>query len=105
MRVMNEEPFGPVALMIRFSETDEAIEEANRLPYGLASYAFSRSQKTVDALMRDVQAGMMTVNHLGIGPAETHFGGVRDSGYGSEGGPEAIEAYLVPKFVTLDPTA
>ncbi|MCO5066595.1 MAG: NAD-dependent succinate-semialdehyde dehydrogenase [Rhizobiaceae bacterium] len=105
MRIMNEEPFGPLALICRFSDIEEAISEANRLPYGLASYAFSRSQKRVDALMQNVKAGMMTVNHLGIGQPETHFGGVRDSGYGSEGGPEAVEAYLVSKFVTIDPTA
>ncbi|NEI73672.1 aldehyde dehydrogenase family protein [Rhizobium lusitanum] len=105
MRAMNEEPFGPVALVRRFSGIDEVIEEANRLPFGLASYAFARSTKTISTLAREVSVGMMTINHLGIGLPETHFGGVRDSGYGSEGGPEAVEAYLVAKFLTQDTAA
>lgn len=105
MRAMNEEPFGPVALVRRFSEIEEVIEEANRLPFGLASYAFARSTKTINTLAREVNVGMMTINHLGIGLPETHFGGVRDSGYGSEGGPEAVEAYQVAKFLTQDTSA
>lgn len=105
MKAMNEEPFGPVALIRRFSDIEDVIAEANRLPFGLASYAFARSTKTVATLAREVKVGMMTINHLGIGLPETHFGGVRDSGYGSEGGPEAVEAYLVAKFLTQDTAA
>ncbi len=100
MRIMNEEPFGPVALVMPFRDLDEVVTEANRLPYGLAAYAFSRSAKTVAALSEGVETGMMTVNHLGLALPETPFGGVKDSGYGSEGGPEALEAYTVTKFVT-----
>jgi len=100
MRVMNEEPFGPLAAIMPFEEMDDLVQEANRLPYGLASYAFTRSAKTASALAASVEVGMMTINHLGLALPEVPFGGVRDSGYGSEGGSEAIEAYLNTKFVT-----
>nr|WP_274631024.1 NAD-dependent succinate-semialdehyde dehydrogenase [Mesorhizobium shangrilense] len=100
-RIMNEEPFGPVAIVNRFSTVEEAIAEANRLPYGLASYAFTRSTETADALGKRIVAGMTTINHNGLALPEVHFGGVRDSGYGSEGGTEAINAYLTPKLVSL----
>ncbi len=100
MRIMNEEPFGPVALVMPFQDLDEAIEEANRLPFGLSAYAFARSAKTVSALSDRVETGMLTVNHLGLALPETPFGGVKDSGYGSEGGTEAMEAYFTSKFVT-----
>ncbi|MFG1478027.1 NAD-dependent succinate-semialdehyde dehydrogenase [Xanthobacter sp. V4C-4] len=100
MRMMNEEPFGPLAMMLPFSDFEEAVTEANRLPYGLASYAFTRSAKTANAVANAVEAGMMTINHLGLALPEVPFGGVKDSGYGSEGGSEAIEAYLNPKFVS-----
>ncbi|GGF70076.1 NAD-dependent succinate-semialdehyde dehydrogenase [Azorhizobium oxalatiphilum] len=100
MRMMNEEPFGPMAMMLPFSDFDEVVDEANRLPFGLAAYAFTRSAKTANAVASQVQTGMMTINHLGLALPEVPFGGVKDSGYGSEGGSEAIEAYLNPKFVT-----
>lgn len=99
-RIMNEEPFGPVAVISSFRGLDDVIEEANRLPYGLASYAFTRSTRTATAIASSVEAGMMTVNHIGLALPEVPFGGVKDSGYGSEGGLEAIEAYLNTKFVT-----
>ena len=76
------------------------IAEANRLPYGLASYAFTRSAKTANAVAAQVEAGMMTLNHMGLALPEVPFGGIKDSGYGSEGGSEAIEAYLNTKFVS-----
>ena len=76
------------------------IEEANRLPFGLASYAFTRSARTVETLADSVEAGMMTINHLGLALPETPFGGMKDSGYGSEGGAESMDAYLTTKFVT-----
>ncbi|MFG1402647.1 NAD-dependent succinate-semialdehyde dehydrogenase [Xanthobacter sediminis] len=100
MRMMNEEPFGPLAMMLPFHDFDEAVAEANRLPYGLASYAYTRSARTANAVAGAVEAGMMTINHLGLALPEVPFGGIKDSGYGSEGGSEAIEAYLNPKFVS-----
>jgi succinate-semialdehyde dehydrogenase/glutarate-semialdehyde dehydrogenase len=99
-RVMNEEPFGPLALVNRFSTFEEAMNEANRLDYGLASYAYSRSNKTVTALSGRIESGMISINHHGIALPETPFGGMKDSGYGWEGGAEAIEAYLATKFVS-----
>jgi succinate-semialdehyde dehydrogenase/glutarate-semialdehyde dehydrogenase len=100
MKAMNEEPFGPLALMVPFRDFDEVVEESNRLPFGLAAYAFTRSAKTANAIASQVETGMMTINHLGLALPETPFGGVKDSGYGSEGGSEAIEAYLNTKFVS-----
>lgn len=99
-RLMNEEPFGPIAVFNRFSTFDEVIAEANRLPYGLASYAYTRSAKTAQALGAEIQAGMVSINHHGLAIPETPFGGIKDSGMGSEGGSEAVEAYLNTKFVT-----
>lgn len=99
-RAMNEEPFGPVALMSRFKDFDEAMTEANRLPYGLASYAYTRSVKTATALATGIESGMLSINHQGLALPELPFGGMKDSGYGSEGGLEAVEAYLATKFVS-----
>jgi succinate-semialdehyde dehydrogenase/glutarate-semialdehyde dehydrogenase len=99
-RVMNEEPFGPLAIIAPFLSFDDVVTEANRLPFGLASYAFTRSAKTANGIAAAVEAGMMTINHMGLALPEVPFGGVKDSGYGSEGGSEAIEAYLNTKFVT-----
>ncbi|HEY7580570.1 MAG TPA: NAD-dependent succinate-semialdehyde dehydrogenase [Acetobacteraceae bacterium] len=99
-RVMNEEPFGPLAVISRFGSFDEVVSEANRLPYGLAAYAYTRSAKTANAVAAAVESGMMAINHHGLALPEVPFGGVKDSGYGSEGGSEAIESYLNTKFVT-----
>ena len=99
-RAMTEEPFGPMALINPFKSFDDAIQEANRLPFGLAAYAWTRSARTAQQVAAAVQTGMITINHLGLGMPETPFGGVKDSGYGSEGGTEALEAYLNPKFVS-----
>ena len=99
-RVQNDEPFGPLAVISPFGTFDDLVAEANRLPYGLASYAFTKSAKTANAIANAVEVGMMTINHIGLALPEVPFGGVRDSGYGSEGGSEAIEAYLNTKFVT-----
>ena len=93
-RVMNEEPFGPLAVISPFSAFDEVVTEANRLPYGLASYAYTRSAKTANAIAAAVESGMISINHHGLALPEVPFGGVKDSGYGSEGGLEAIEGYL-----------
>ncbi|KQP63965.1 NAD-dependent succinate-semialdehyde dehydrogenase [Methylobacterium sp. Leaf112] len=99
-RIMNEEPFGPVALIQRFSDDEAAYAEANRLPYGLAAYAYTRSGTRATEVAARVHSGMIGINHHGLALPETPFGGVGDSGYGSEGGSEAIEAYLTTKFVS-----
>ena len=99
-RVMNEEPFGPIMMLQRFADFDGMVEEANRLPYGLAAYAYTRSARTAAKVSEAMESGMVSINHHGLGLPETPFGGMKDSGYGSEGGPEAMDAYLVSKFVT-----
>jgi succinate-semialdehyde dehydrogenase/glutarate-semialdehyde dehydrogenase len=99
-RIMNEEPFGPIAPIASFTDFDAVVAEANRLPYGLAAYAYTRSAKTAAAIGAAVESGMVSINHHGLALPEVPFGGVKDSGYGSEGGSEAIEAYLNTKFVT-----
>jgi len=100
VRIMNEEPFGPVAVFNSFSNLDEVIEEANRLPFGLACYAFTRSAEIAQQLSAHVEAGMTSINHNGLALPEVPFGGIKDSGHGTEGGSEAIEAYLVTRFVS-----
>jgi succinate-semialdehyde dehydrogenase / glutarate-semialdehyde dehydrogenase len=99
-RVMNEEPFGPVAIMVPFNDFDDAVKEANRLPYGLAAYAYTKSARTANLIGSAIESGMVSINHHGLALPEVPFGGVKDSGYGSEGGSEAIEAYLNSKFIT-----
>jgi succinate-semialdehyde dehydrogenase/glutarate-semialdehyde dehydrogenase len=99
-RIMSEEPFGPVALIAPFKTFEGVVAEANRLPYGLAAYAYTRSAKTAAAIGSALESGMVSINHHGLALPEVPFGGVKDSGYGSEGGSEAIEAYLNTKFVT-----
>ena len=99
--VFNDEPFGPMAAIRGFTALDEAIAEANRLPFGLAGYAFTRSLKNADLLTRRVEVGMLWVNMPAMPSAEMPFGGIKDSGYGSEGGPEAMEAYLNTRAVTI----
>jgi succinate-semialdehyde dehydrogenase/glutarate-semialdehyde dehydrogenase len=101
MDVMRDEPFGPIALLQPFSALDEAVTEANRLPFGLAAYAFTDSAATIARLTTSVEVGMLGINHTAIAYAETPFGGVRDSGYGSDGGAEALHGYLQPKLVTV----
>ncbi|MBJ3777065.1 NAD-dependent succinate-semialdehyde dehydrogenase [Acuticoccus mangrovi] len=100
-RVMNEEPFGPLAIVNRFKDFDDAIAEANRLPYGLAAYAWTGSAATAQRLPFAVRSGMLTVNHIGLALAEVPFGGIGDSGYGTEGGSEATDAYLETRFATM----
>jgi succinate-semialdehyde dehydrogenase/glutarate-semialdehyde dehydrogenase len=99
-RIMNEEPFGPVALMVPVSGLDEALEEANRLNYGLAAYGFTRSADSAARMSSGVRSGMVSINHLGLALPEVPFGGINDSGYGTEGGADALEPYLNTKFVT-----
>ncbi len=102
-RMMTEEPFGPVALINRFGSEDEAIREANRLPYGLASYAFTSDGARAVRLQDQVESGLMGLNTFAISVAETPFGGVKESGHGSEGGTEGLEAYLTTKFIAHAP--
>jgi succinate-semialdehyde dehydrogenase/glutarate-semialdehyde dehydrogenase len=99
-QAMNSEPFGPLAIINPFRNFEDAVTEANRLPFGLAAYAWTRSAKTANAVANAVETGMISINHVGLGIPEVPFGGVKDSGYGSEGGSEAIEPYLNPKFVS-----
>jgi succinate-semialdehyde dehydrogenase / glutarate-semialdehyde dehydrogenase len=100
-RVFNDEPFGPMAAIRSFNTLDEAIAESNRLPFGLAGYAFTRSLKNADLLTRRVEVGMLWINMPAMPSAEMPFGGIKDSGYGSEGGPEALEAYLNVRAVSV----
>ncbi|HTX58002.1 MAG TPA: NAD-dependent succinate-semialdehyde dehydrogenase [Candidatus Acidoferrales bacterium] len=99
-RILNEEPFGPVAAISTFSTIEEAIAQANRLQYGLAAYCFTQDVSEHIALTNGIEAGMIGVNHFGISLAEMPFGGVKSSGYGSEGGTEGLDGYLVTKSVT-----
>ena len=99
--VFNHEPFGPVIAMRSFDTLDSAIAEATRLPYGLAAYAFTASLKNAHQLSHQVETGMLWINQPAVASAEMPFGGVKDSGYGSEGGTEALEAYLIPKAVSI----
>ena len=99
-RILNEEPFGPVAAISKFHAIDDAIAEANRLEYGLAAYCFTQDISEHIALTNGIEAGMIGVNHFGISMAELPFGGIKESGYGSEGGSEGIDGYLVTKSVT-----
>ncbi|MEP6875269.1 MAG: NAD-dependent succinate-semialdehyde dehydrogenase [Burkholderiales bacterium] len=99
-KLMQDEPFGPIAGILPFDELDEAIATANRLPYGLAAYAFTNSTQKAHALAIGIEAGMVNINHFGMAPAEIPFGGIKDSGFGSEGGTETFDSYLVTKLVT-----
>lgn len=100
-RLFNDEPFGPVAGIRAFDGLEEAIAEANRLSFGLAGYAFTRSLASADLLARRVEVGMLWVNTPAAGSAELPFGGIKDSGYGTEGGPEAMESYLNTRAIVV----
>jgi succinate-semialdehyde dehydrogenase/glutarate-semialdehyde dehydrogenase len=99
-RIMNDEPFGPVALLRPFREFDEVIAAANRLPFGLAAYAFTQNARRVNLLGEQVEAGMLGINSFTIAMPEAPFGGVKESGHGSEEGIEGLDACLVTKFIT-----
>jgi succinate-semialdehyde dehydrogenase/glutarate-semialdehyde dehydrogenase len=99
-RAMREEPFGPLALLSRVRNIDEAIEKANSVPYGLAAYAFTNSARNVDRLADGVEVGNLSINHFVASSAETPFGGVKDSGFGREGGVEGLQCYTVVKNVS-----
>ena len=99
-RIMNEEPFGPVVPISTFKDFDGVVAESNRLPWGLAAYAYTSSLKTAGAIGAAFESGMVSINHHGLALPEIPFGGIKDSGFGSEGGSEAIEAYLNIKMIT-----
>lgn len=99
-KIMTEEPFGPVAPIVRFKTFDEVVERANSLPFGLASYAFTTSNATATMIGDALQSGMVGVNSVAISTPETPFGGIKESGYGSEGGIEGLEAYTNRKFIS-----
>ncbi len=99
--VLKSEPFGPMAVIQGFDDLEDAIKESNRLPFGLASYAFTSSLKTAHLLGQRLEVGMLWINQGGMSWAEMPFGGVKDSGYGSEGGSEILEAYLNVKSVSM----
>lgn len=100
-RLFNDEPFGPVAGVRGFDTLGEAVAEANRLSFGLAGYAFTRSLANADLLARRVEVGMLWINTPAATSAELPFGGLKDSGYGTEGGPEALDAYLNVRSVVI----
>ncbi len=99
-RIMREEPFGPVAPIVAFRDFDDVIARANSTNYGLAAYCFTRSGERAIAVSKAFQSGMVSINHFGIGPTETPFGGVKDSGFGREGGYEGLLSYMTTKFVS-----
>jgi succinate-semialdehyde dehydrogenase/glutarate-semialdehyde dehydrogenase len=99
-RVMREEPFGPLAVINPVSSLDEAIQKANALPFGLAAYAFTHSASRANQLAEGVEAGNLSINTLEASVAETPFGGVKESGYGREGGTEGLFNYTVVKNIT-----
>ncbi|WP_234195511.1 NAD-dependent succinate-semialdehyde dehydrogenase [Pseudacidovorax sp. NFM-22] len=99
-RLMNEEPFGPVVPISTFRDYDALIAEANRLPWGLAAYAYTSSAGTAAAVSADIESGMVSINQAPLGLPEVPFGGIKDSGHGSEGGTEAMEAWLVTKLTS-----
>ena len=98
--LMCEEPFGPIAPVVPFDDIDEVLRRANSLPFGLSSYVFTNSLQTATKVSNGLEAGMVNINHFGSALPETPFGGIKDSGIGSEGGAETFDGYLVTKFVT-----
>ncbi|MER5177654.1 NAD-dependent succinate-semialdehyde dehydrogenase [Streptomyces sp. NPDC002896] len=98
--LMIEEPFGPIAPIVPFTDLNEALATANSLPYGLAAYTFTESAATAEYVTRALEAGILSVNHCGGSVHEAPSGGVKDSGYGREGGPEALDSYLITKRIS-----
>lgn len=99
-RVMNEEPFGPIAVLMRFDDLADGLAEANRLPYGLSAYAFTNNARTAIDVADGLEAGMIGINQYRIVATELPFGGMKESGHGSEGGSDGIEYYLTQKFIS-----
>lgn len=98
-KIMQQEPFGPIAVLNPVRDLDEAIANANAVPYGLAGYAFTNRADYIDRMTDEVEVGNLSVNTLEASLPETPFGGVKSSGYGREGGTEGLESYLTTKNV------
>jgi succinate-semialdehyde dehydrogenase/glutarate-semialdehyde dehydrogenase len=99
-KLMTQEPFGPIAPVVTFKTFDEVVARANSLPFGLAAYAFTSSGQTATAIGDALESGMVAINNVVISTPETPFGGIKESGYGHEGGIEGLEAYMVKKFIS-----
>ncbi len=99
-KIMTQEPFGPLAPIVTFKTFDEVVRRANSLQFGLAAYAFTTSNATAAAIGEAIESGMVGVNSVAVSTPETPFGGVKESGYGSEGGIEGLGAYLNTKFIS-----
>lgn len=99
--VMTTEPFGPLALMRPFGTEEEALEQANRVPFGLAAFAFTENGRRINRVADAIESGMVGVNGFGISAHDMPFGGIKQSGFGSESGPEGLDGYLVPKAVHI----
>ena len=99
-KIMSEEPFGPLAPITPFGSMNEVIDRANSLPFGLSSYVFTNDGAKAAAIEDALETGMVGVNHAMISTPESPFGGVNESGYGSEGGIEGLDAFLRTKFIT-----
>ena len=100
-RIMNDEPFGPVAPIATFSSFEDVIERANALPFGLAGYVFAKSLKTATLASEALEVGMVGVNDMLLATAEAPFGGIKESGMGREGGSIGIRDYLEPKYIKM----
>ncbi|MCF6233836.1 MAG: NAD-dependent succinate-semialdehyde dehydrogenase [Rhodobacteraceae bacterium] len=98
-RIMQEEPFGPIAVINPVASLDEAIAQANSVPYGLAGYAFTNRADYIDQMIDEVEVGNLSINTLEASMPETPFGGVKSSGYGREGGSEGLDKYMTVKHV------
>ena len=97
--LMNEEPFGPIALINPMKGEEDMIAEANRLPYGLAAYAWTNDPARRRRLSAELEPGMLAINSAAMSAVDAPFGGVKWSGYGSEDGHEGVMACMVPKTV------
>jgi succinate-semialdehyde dehydrogenase/glutarate-semialdehyde dehydrogenase len=100
-RVMNDEPFGPLAMLSSFATTEDAIREANRLPFGLAAYCFTEQGRRQNQLAEEIESGMIAMNGVRLSWPDSPFGGVKESGFGSEDGPEGIAAHMITKAVHI----
>ncbi|MCC5986178.1 MAG: NAD-dependent succinate-semialdehyde dehydrogenase [Pararhodobacter sp.] len=98
--ILREEPFGPVAMVQPYSELSDAIMRANATDFGLAAYAFTDSAAEAAAITAGVETGILSINHFGGASPEIPFGGVKDSGYGREGGAQCFDGYLTIKSVS-----
>jgi succinate-semialdehyde dehydrogenase/glutarate-semialdehyde dehydrogenase len=98
---LTQEPFGPLALVMPFDELSAAIRTANQLQVGLAGYAFTNSLANAERIADELETGLLSVNHFGAAGPEMPFGGVKDSGFGREGGAESLDAYTITKMVSM----